>query len=89
VDRYTASGIIPETRGQIPEARKKYSARLDEKQEPSPSRGRSVIDIPVDNQNGIFTRTVDYSGENGYVFQVVSFDRFGNRSVSSETTAGK
>jgi hypothetical protein len=48
---------------------------------------RDVIDIPVDNQSGIFTRTVDYSGENGYVFQVVSFDRFGNSSASSETTA--
>jgi hypothetical protein len=48
---------------------------------------RESIDIPVDNQSGIFTRTVDYSGENGYVFQIVSFDSFDNRSAPFETTA--
>jgi hypothetical protein len=48
---------------------------------------RDSIDISIDNRAGIFTRTVDYSGENGYVFQIVSFDRFGNKSVSSETAA--
>jgi hypothetical protein len=48
---------------------------------------RDSTDIPVDNQAGIFIRSVDYSGESGYVFRIVSFDSFGNRSVSSETTA--
>jgi hypothetical protein len=48
---------------------------------------RDSIDIAVNNQTGIFTRTVDYSGENGYIFYVVSFDKFGNKSVSSETMA--
>jgi hypothetical protein len=48
---------------------------------------RDSTDIPVDNQSGIFTRTIDYSGENGYIFQIVCFDSFGNRSISSETTA--
>jgi hypothetical protein len=44
-------------------------------------------DITIDNHRGVFTRTVDCSGENGYIFYVVSFDRFGNRSQTSETTA--
>ncbi|MDR2776397.1 MAG: Ig-like domain-containing protein [Tannerella sp.] len=44
-------------------------------------------DIAINNQRGVFTRTVNYSGENGYIFHAVSFDRFGNRSVSSEVTA--
>jgi hypothetical protein len=48
---------------------------------------RDSTDVPVNNQSGIFTRIIDYSGENGYVFQVVSFDRFGNRSAASEATA--
>jgi hypothetical protein len=48
---------------------------------------RDSIDIPVNNQSGIFTQIINYSGENGYVFQIVSFDSFGNRSTSSEATA--
>jgi hypothetical protein len=45
------------------------------------------IDIAVNNQSGIFSRIINYSGENGYVFNVISIDRFGNRSASSQTTA--
>jgi hypothetical protein len=48
---------------------------------------RDSTDIALNNQSGIFTQTIDYSGENGYVFSIVSIDKFGNRSVSSETTA--
>ncbi|MDR2774492.1 MAG: carbohydrate-binding protein, partial [Tannerella sp.] len=43
--------------------------------------------IAINNQSGVFTRTVNYSGETGYIFRIVSFDKFGNRSVSSEVTA--
>jgi hypothetical protein len=44
-------------------------------------------DIAVDNRIGVFMQNVNYSGENGYVFRIVSFDKFGNRSLASETTA--
>ena len=48
---------------------------------------RESTEISVNGQTGIFTREINYSGENGYVFRTVSIDRFGNESVSSETTA--
>jgi hypothetical protein len=51
------------------------------------NNNRDSTDIAVNNRIGIFTQIVDYSGENGYIFHVVGFDKFGNRSVSSETTA--
>jgi hypothetical protein len=51
------------------------------------NNNRDSVDIAVNNRIGVFTQTVDYSGENGYIFYVVGFDKFGNRSVSSETTA--
>jgi hypothetical protein len=51
------------------------------------NNNQDSTDIAINNQVGIFSQTVNYSGENGYVFRIVSFDKFGNRSVSSETTA--
>jgi hypothetical protein len=51
------------------------------------NNNRDSTDIPVDNRIGIFTREINYSGENGYTFYAVCFDKFGNRSVLSETRA--
>jgi hypothetical protein len=45
------------------------------------------IDFPVNHQAGIFSEIINYSGENGYIFYAVSFDKFGNRSVTSEIAA--
>jgi hypothetical protein len=49
--------------------------------------GNDSIDVDINNRAGIFTRIINYSGEGGYIFRVVSLDRFGNRSVSPEVTA--
>jgi hypothetical protein len=49
--------------------------------------GRDSTDIDIDNKVGVFNRLISYSGENGYLFRIVSFDRLGNRSTAIETTA--
>jgi hypothetical protein len=43
------------------------------------------IDIAVNNRIGVFTQNIDYpASENGFVFYVVSIDKYGNSSVPFE-----
>lgn len=49
--------------------------------------GNDSTDIAINRQTGVFTHTIDYSGQNGYVFKVVSIDRFGNSSEPAAVTA--
>jgi hypothetical protein len=50
------------------------------------NNNQDSTDIAINNQSGVFKETINYSGENGYGFRIVSFDKFGNRSLPVETT---
>jgi hypothetical protein len=44
------------------------------------------IDLAINQQTGIFTEILNGLEENSYIFQVVSFDKFGNKSLPFEVT---
>ena len=48
---------------------------------------RDSIDFSVNNQVGIFNVMIENLPENEYLFQIVSFDKFGNKSLPFEVSA--
>ena len=42
------------------------------------------IDVDVNNQSGVFTTVIDDLEERSYIFNLISLDRYGNRSLSYE-----
>ncbi|GHT46719.1 hypothetical protein AGMMS49965_24460 [Bacteroidia bacterium] len=44
------------------------------------------IDINVAGRTGVFKEMLEPMPENGYIFQLISFDKFGNRSLPVEAT---
>jgi hypothetical protein len=44
------------------------------------------INLAVNQQTGIFSDVIEGLEENSYIFQVVSFDKFGNKSLPFEVT---
>ncbi len=44
------------------------------------------VDIPVGGQTGIFNKKIDNLAEGGYLFQFVSIDEYGNRSLPVEAS---
>lgn len=44
------------------------------------------VDVAIGGQTGVFPVMLDNMPEAGYLFQIVSFDKFGNRSLQYEAT---
>lgn len=44
------------------------------------------VDVNIGGTTGVFPATLSNMPEGGYLFQLVSFDKFGNRSLQSEAT---
>lgn len=42
------------------------------------------IDVAIDNKTGVFTKLLTNMAEKSYIFQLVSFDQFGNKSLPLE-----
>jgi hypothetical protein len=47
---------------------------------------KDSTDILIDNQSGVFKYTIGDLSEKNYIFQFVSFDKFGNRSLVYENS---
>lgn len=45
---------------------------------------QDCTDIPVNNQSGVFSKVIEGLEERGYIFQVVSVDSYGNKSLPVE-----
>jgi hypothetical protein len=45
---------------------------------------RDSVDVPTGNQKGTFSKTIENMVESSYIFQIVSIDNYGNKSLPVE-----
>lgn len=48
------------------------------------SSGQDSLDIPIGNKTGIFKTILDNMPESEYLFELISFDKYGNKSLPFE-----
>jgi hypothetical protein len=49
--------------------------------------GKDSLDINVDNQPGVFKQVIENFPEKNYIFNLLSFDKYGNKSLPYELSA--